>query len=226
MPVQAADRQWSVVSSAEDLRPKPGDDLISLMLEAAQRARFIDLAGLASRMATARQQDWLSCWPGEHYRLLAGLVDILQPTTVIEIGTGQGIGALSLADRLPSGGRVVTYDIIPWTEIAESVLRPEDFSSGRIEQRRGDLSDPGTFERELPVLRGAELIFSDASKDGVFESALLTMLLPALVDSRRLLVLDDIRLLKMLQVWRDLPLAKLDATSVGHWSGTGLAFTV
>jgi hypothetical protein len=35
-------------------------------------------------------------------------------------------------------------------------------------------------------------------------------------------VVDDIRLLEMVQLWRDLPYDKIDATSLGHWSGTGL----
>jgi hypothetical protein len=42
---------------------------------------------------------------------------------------------------------------------------------------------------------------------------------------RRVVVFDDIRVLPMLQLWRDLPFPKLDATSLGHWSGTGLLLT-
>jgi hypothetical protein len=38
-----------------------------------------------------------------------------------------------------------------------------------------------------------------------------------------LLVLDDIRLLPMVTLWEDLRLRKLDLTSFGHWSGTGIA---
>ena len=34
---------------------------------------------------------------------------------------------------------------------------------------------------------------------------------------------DDIKMHTMLKFWRDLPLPKLDITSFGHWSGTGLA---
>ena len=33
---------------------------------------------------------------------------------------------------------------------------------------------------------------------------------------------DDIRLLNMIEQWRALPRPKLDLTSFGHWSGTGL----
>lgn len=225
IPVVALDNRWSVVSSAVDLRPAPGDDLVGLMLRAGERARSIDLADLAARAGSDDERAWLSQWPGEHYRLLAALVDVLQPQTVVEVGTWQGLGTLSLARFLPPGGRVVTYDVLPWDQIDGSLLRATDLTDGAIEQRLGDLADPRVFDRERDLLRSADIIFSDAPKDGRFEPAFLSLLLPATADRRRLLVLDDIRLLPMVQLWRDLPLAKLDATSVGHWSGTGLAFT-
>jgi hypothetical protein len=42
-------------------------------------------------------------------------------------------------------------------------------------------------------------------------------------DAPPILVLDDVRLWTMLKFWRELALPKLDFTSFGHWSGTGLA---
>ena len=40
---------------------------------------------------------------------------------------------------------------------------------------------------------------------------------------RQLLVIDDVRVITMTELWRSFPIAKFDATSFGHWSGTGLA---
>jgi hypothetical protein len=37
-----------------------------------------------------------------------------------------------------------------------------------------------------------------------------------------ILVLDDIRLWTMLEIWRSVSWPKLDVTSFGHWSGTGM----
>ncbi|MBM4318321.1 MAG: methyltransferase, partial [Deltaproteobacteria bacterium] len=37
-----------------------------------------------------------------------------------------------------------------------------------------------------------------------------------------IVVFDDIRLMNMLRIWRNISLPKLDVTSFGHWSGTGL----
>jgi hypothetical protein len=51
------------------------------------------------------------------------------------------------------------------------------------------------------------------------------VVLGRLTDRSRLVVFDDIKLMEMVQVWRDLPYPKLDATSFGHWSGTGFMLT-
>jgi hypothetical protein len=42
------------------------------------------------------------------------------------------------------------------------------------------------------------------------------------VSRPRFLLLDDIRLLPMVGLWRSIASPKLDLTSFGHWSGTGL----
>src|SRR3954452_9676729 len=44
-------------------------------------------------------------------RLLTAVVAMLRPTTVVEIGTFTGYSALSMAEALPPGGRIVTCDI-------------------------------------------------------------------------------------------------------------------
>lgn len=212
------------MSSAVDLRPAATPELVELLLGGARHAMGNDLADIAAR-ASAEQATWLQQWPGEHYRLLAGLVRETQPRTVVEIGTFQGLGSLALLDQLPGGGRVVTFDIMPWEDTPGCILEESDFSGGRLSQRVGDLSDQSVFTEHRDLLHAADIVFMDAPKDGRFEPAFLELALPLWSGSRRLLVLDDIRLLPMLQLWRDLPLPKLDATSLGHWSGTGVAVT-
>lgn len=204
--------------------PQPTDELIRLALDAAGRAHDLDLSNVAERCAP-QLAEWVRLWPGEHYRLLAGLVDVLRPRLVIEIGTFQGQGSLALLDRLPGGSRVVTFDVIAWEEITDCALSAGDFADGRLTQVIADLSHPEEFARHADLLAEADLVFMDAPKDGVFEPAFLELALPLWKGSRRVLVIDDIRLMPMVQLWRDLPLAKLDVTSFGHWSGTGLAIT-
>ena len=44
-------------------------------------------------------------------RLLTALVAMLRPAWVLEIGTFSGYSALSMAEALPPGGRIITCDI-------------------------------------------------------------------------------------------------------------------
>ena len=66
------------------------------------------------------------------------------------------------------------------------------------------------------------MIFVDASKDGVFEPTFLAQLFALEPAGPQLIVLDDIRVLTMVRLWRGITLDKLDLTSFGHWSGTGI----
>ena len=57
----------------------------------------------------------------------------------------------------------------------------------------------------------------------MFEPAFLALLASAPLSTRpRWLLLDDIRFLQMVNCWRSIASPKLDLTSFGHWSGTGL----
>jgi predicted O-methyltransferase YrrM len=197
---------------------QPSDDLLGLALTAAERARHLRLDDLAARCQTPLEASWINHWPGEHYRLLAALVEVAGVDLAIEVGTYTGMGALALAG---AGARVQTYDLVPWDQFSHTLFHRDDFDD-RISQRIGDLANQDYFDSQLDDLRAADLILIDGPKDGVFEPAFLSKLLPVL-RAGQVLVLDDIRKLQMLQTWRDISLPKLDVTSLGHWSGTGLA---
>jgi predicted O-methyltransferase YrrM len=217
-PVSARHVEWSAIASTDDERPQPSDDLVGLALAAAERARNLRLDALAERCRTPLEAGWVNHWPGDHYRLLAALVEVMGVGVAIEVGTFTGMGTLALAI---AGAHVQTYDLISWDQFSNTLLRVDDFDS-KIEQRIGDLADAKYFDSQADELRSADLIFIDGPKDGLFEPAFVSRLLPVL-RTGQVLVFDDIRKLEMLQLWRDLPLAKLDVTSFGHWSGTGLA---
>src|SRR4051812_35020207 len=91
--------------------------------------------------------DWFTIWPGEHYLLLAGLVKVLQPKVVIEVGTDSGLSALCMKHYLPADGKIVTYDLLPWRLVEEVDVDEADFADGRLEQRLEDLGDAAVFER-------------------------------------------------------------------------------
>lgn len=220
----AADARWSVVSSADDLYVEPNDALVKLLVEAASAARVMSLSALEQRCQPAHAA-WVRRWPGEHYRLLAALVHILKPSVAVEVGTFLGHSALAMLGGDPRT-QVITYDIIPWRSFRDTALRDDDFAAGRLEQRVGDLGDGEFLTGQIDTLRTADLIFIDGPKDGHWEQSAVRPILDCLTDRQRLVVFDDIQLLEMVQLWRDLPFPKLDATSFGHWSGTGMLHTV
>lgn len=218
-PTSVRHAEYSMLFSADD-DVGPNDRLLGIALDAVQAARGVDLSAIGARIASGPR--YTDVWPGEHYKLLAGLVEALKPRVVIEIGTATGMSALTLLERLPPESKVVTFDVVPWPQIPGAVLRPEDMVPGRLEQYVADLADPtvATVHREL--LQSADLIFMDAAKDGQMERQFLSLFDSLAFENAPIAVFDDIRVWNMLDIWRGIRRPKLDLTSFGHWSGTGL----
>lgn len=192
-----------------------------LIGQLAMRIPEFRLDELGSRCVSQLGTDIVNSYPGEHYRLLGVLVSLLQPEYVVEIGTFKGMGALSLS----AGSKdclVETFDIVPWNSFPDSLLRQIDFDSERLLQTLADLSESAHWIAHRDRLCKAGIIFLDGPKDGRFEAAFLRYLLPALRGSQSLLVIDDIRTPPMIEIWQGINADKIDATSLGHWSGTGL----
>lgn len=211
--------------SADDAPGNSNERLVDLSLRAIEAARKQDLSSVQTRLkGRFRFPDTIvSTWPGEHYKLLAGLVEVLAPRRVVEIGTAEGISALALKRHLPQAGRVVTFDLTPWHDYPNCCLKDGDFSDGRLEQVITDLGNPASVERHKELLEGTELFFIDAAKDGILERRLIENLGSLAYARPPIVVFDDIRLWNMLAIWRELRWPKLDITSFGHWSGTGIA---
>ena len=214
----ARHKEASVIASLDDETARPSARLIDVAIAAANAARGVDLRELDLR--TSGERRWYQTWPGEHYRLLAGLVQVLNAKTVIEIGTFTGMGTLALAHGLPSGGRVVTFDLAPWSGFAETWLAPSDFANGRVEQIIANLADGVGPHRAL--FQSADFIFIDGPKDGATERRFIDALGAVDLPRDPIVMFDDIRVLNMVEIWRALKRPKMDLTSFGHWSGTGL----
>lgn len=216
--VRARHAEWSVVSSADDLSPRPTEGLLDQCIRAISDASTTPLRQLPARCSGV-SRTWSDVWPGEHYRLLPALVRAAEAEHVAEIGTFTGMGTIALSE---APAHVTSYDLVPWEDFPDTVLIPSDFE-GTIEQRIGDLSDPVYFAAQRDILETADVVFVDGPKDGEFEIAFTSLLLQHFKGSDKLLVFDDIRLMPMVQFWRDLDCPKQDLTSFGHWSGTGVA---
>jgi predicted O-methyltransferase YrrM len=220
-PFSCRQKEYSLVASFDNEKPEMSDRLLNISIEAIRLARNIDLSDIIKRV------NGPSCctdiiWPGEHYKLLAAIVSVLKPKLVVEIGTYSGESALSMLKTLPLDSKLVTFDIIPWDGIPNTFLKVEDFSNGRMEQCIGDLANPSFFSKNKALLKESDIIFIDGPKNISFEKAFLKNISELEFDNPPLLIFDDIRLWNMLGIWRDIKKPKLDLTSFGHWTGTGL----
>lgn len=117
-------------------------------------------------------------------RFLAALVAVARPQLVLEIGTFTGYSALSMAESLPPGGRIITCDI---SEEHVAMARRNFAASpyaDRIEIRLGPALE------SIATLDGPfDFVFLDADKVGYlsYYEALLPKLAPAGV-----LVVDNV----------------------------------
>jgi tetratricopeptide (TPR) repeat protein/predicted O-methyltransferase YrrM len=220
LPIHAAHVELSAISSAIDDPGKPSQRLLDVALQAVSHARTASMTNVVQRMS--RPPYYADVWPGEHYKLLAGLVTAIQPRVVVEIGTATGLSALAIRSAMPQDCSLTTFDIVPWQHFTETHLRKEDFDDGTLVQEIADLSNPQAIRRHADLLRSADFIFVDGPKDGVFERVLLQRLSELGLPGAPLVMLDDIRVWNMLAIWREIRRPKLDLTSFGHWSGTGL----
>jgi predicted O-methyltransferase YrrM len=224
-PYQSRWGSYSFVSDAD--RAPPTGRLVDLAVEAIGGARSVSFSSLRDRV-NSEASAMLQRWPGEHYRLLASICSVAKPKLVVEIGTASGLSALAILAALPSGSRLVSFDIFPWdyrgpgTWGGDTLLRSDDFADGRLTHAVGDLADPVTFAQHKDLLAQADLFFIDGPKDGIFERVILDRLATVRFASPPIVIFDDIKVWNMLRIWDDISRPKLDVTSFGHWSGTGL----
>jgi hypothetical protein len=206
--------------SADDDSAGPTPELIDIALRAVREAGVVDLRDLSARIKNGIA--WPDVWPGEHYKLLAGIAKLLQPKLVIEIGTATGLSALALRKYMPPGSKLITFDVVSWRNYPDCVLSDSDFADGSLIQHIADLSDGSQFATHRASMENADIVFIDAAKDGRQEQLFLDNFETCQFQTSPLFVFDDIRLWNMLKIWRSVKRPKLDITSFGHWSGTGL----
>src|ERR1051325_4403055 len=170
-PVQVRHAQYSMIFSADDEQARPSERLISTSIEAIKHAQELSLSDVSARLNSPPY--YPDVWPGNHYKLLAGLVLALKPKVIIEIGTYTGMSALAMKKYLEHGSKLYTFDIFEWNSFKDSCLTQEDFKDGKLIQVIDDLTDSSVVARHRELLQEADLIFIDAAKDGSMEKKFL-----------------------------------------------------
>ena len=158
-------------------------------------------------------------FPGSHYRILNGIVKFLNPKLVIEVGTYTGMGTFALSQNL--NGKIVSFDIIDYKNF-ETHLNDEFLKKNKFKQYLSDLSEKTEYDKHYQLLNNADIIFIDASKDGKFEYKLLANMTNLKNKKNKILILDDIKFMNMINLWNSIKSPKMDIVSVGNWTGTGL----
>lgn len=169
-----------------------------------------------------------NAFPGDHYRLLSGLLSALNDksaiNSIVDIGTHYGTGTRVMLDYAPEAN-VTTFDVTAWDEFPTTFLQESDFVSngGRLTQYLENLQHADVFNKHKELLINADFIMCDGPKDGVFEESFISKLASLSFPNKpRFLLLDDIRFTTEMPLWRRIQSPKIDLTSFGHFSGTGL----
>ena len=211
---------WTYANSSE-----VDNDFVSRITKYINAANNIELHFDSSiEPDKSRQYEFeytnMNMFPGEHYRMLVGIINTENFKNFIEIGTGSGIASKAILNK--TNEDIKTFDIVPWRE-DDSHLTKVEFSNNRLTQIIEDLSNPQSFKRHSELISNSDLILLDADKSGSFEDSLLTKISSISFESKyRLLFIDDIRYFSMYKIWKKIQNPKIDLTSFGHWSGSGL----
>jgi hypothetical protein len=117
---------------------------------------------------------------------------------------------------------VITFDLQPWGDFEHTWLLENDFADGRITQVLADIGALGGIGPFHDLFADADFIFIDGPKDGVTEQKFIDAIGSLDLPKNPIVMFDDTRLVNMIKIWRQFSRSKMDFTSFGHWSGTGL----
>lgn len=148
----------------------------------------------------------------EHYRLLSWMSLQFNHSTLIDIGTHHGASAAALSSNLSN--TVHSFDI------TDKGLRTK---KSNCVYHQLDLWDDKIREEWKIVILSSPLIFLHIDPhEGTMEYEFYTWL--CLNNYKGILILDDIWYFEGMRnnLWYKISTNKIDATTLGHWSGTGI----
>ncbi len=142
----------------------------------------------------------------EHYRLLKYISKLFQGEKLFDIGTNNGVSAIALSNE--KSNHIHSYDVVYFHETA---LINESNITFYVENV---LDKP-------EVLNETRFIMLDTDHDGKFENIFYDHLISS--GYKGILFCDDIHLNPQMEsFWNRITHEKVDLTSIGHNTGSGL----
>ena len=194
-------------------------EAVTLLSEIIAEYSRTELPELTKYCKTPSQIQYFESSFGEHYKLIQSLCKSLQLRNVVEVGTFTGMSALIW---LLNGVNLTSVDIVPWRDFEDTVLDQELILNTDFVQYVLNISEPGAFNKMIPLFKSADLIFLDGPKDGIFEQKVVPQILSLMAGKGNWLMLDDIHLRAMNSCWENIKTEKYDLSLIGHSTGTGL----
>ena len=171
----------------------------------------IDLSILEKYTEWSSQKQYFLLEPGkELYKFLAYLSNNFQNSTIINIGTGDGLDALALSYN--ENNKVITYDY-------QDII-PNNVES--IKTKDNIIINVKDFMDDIEILIKSSLILINIHPhDGYEEQVIIDYLLENKYTG--LIVLSNTNVTSgMKTLWENIENRKYDITRYGFWGGTGI----
>lgn len=148
---------------------------------------------------------------GEHYKLLNYISSLYNDILILDLGTRDGLSALTLAYN--NQNRVITYDIN---------IKPNEMKKFEDIVPNLTFKQMNIFDEDISMFHKAKIIFMDLDPhDGLQENAIIKILDSISWDG--ILIADDIEWFLPMKIWfNNLNKIKYNLTKYAHGSGTGL----
>lgn len=163
-------------------------------------------------------------YPCAYYQWLACLMRVLKPKQVVELGAAAGISTIMMATQLPEESKLYSVDIDP--SIAWKWMNREYPQVVKILGNDLDISiwenavtPPAKLNPEV-VLKDTDVWFIDALHTREHLQKELDLYIP-FMKKGSVVVLDDIRMEGLWDIWQKLPYDKCENTYPNHYTGFG-----
>jgi hypothetical protein len=180
-----------------------------MTLPTEQELNAYDMSPVAAMFKSCPEISYLYSPAGvEHYRLLRWIGEKYSDKMIFDIGTYMGLSAGCL--NYSGENKVYTFDI---NFGAVKLNQDEEMEYIKLDSEENTPS--------LAALVEADIIFVDTWHNGIMERKIYDQLVAA--DWKGILTYDDIYYNDaMKEFWASLPEPKIDATYLGHATGTGI----